>query len=135
MKILIVKLSDRSIVSKYEDDAPNQAKYGGPWGDASQYIHLQCSEAFDSDCIVVNEDMEVEEDSALIANRLEKQWTMLRYQRDVKLTACDWTQLPDSPLNAQDKSAWTTYRQMLRDLPENTEDPTWPVWPNLPGQG
>jgi len=135
MKILIVNKSDRSIASRYEDAAPNQAKYGGPWGDPNQYVHLQCSEAFDAECVKVNEDMEVEIDSTLVAVKEEKQWAIMRSQRDAKLTMCDWTQLPDSPLNSQDKSAWATYRQELRDLPENTEDPVSPVWPTIPGQG
>lgn len=135
MKILIVNLEDRSIASRYEDDAPNQTKFGGPWGNPSQFVHLQCSEAFDWDCVVVNEAMEVEEDQALIDAKTELLWAALRRERDVKLSLCDWTQLPDSPLNAQDKSDWGVYRQTLRDLPENTEDPSAPVWPSIPGQG
>ena len=30
------------------------------------------------------------------------------------------------------KQAWLDYRQSLRDLPSNTEDPTNPVWPTPP---
>ena len=60
---------------------------------------------------------------------------ILRSDRNAKLSACDWTQFPDSPLSAESKSAWATYRQALRDLPGNTgeitnvNDVSWPVEP------
>lgn len=57
----------------------------------------------------------------------------MRSQRDALLAACDWTQMPDSPLTADVKAAWATYRQALRDLPEKTGDPANPVWPSEPG--
>jgi len=40
----------------------------------------------------------------------------IRVQRDRRLAACDWTQLADSPLSAEAKAAWVTYRQALRDI-------------------
>lgn len=54
----------------------------------------------------------------------------LRWQRDGLLYNSDWTQSADAPV---DKEAWATYRQALRDLPANTEDPDNPVWPTQPG--
>lgn len=59
-------------------------------------------------------------------------WNMLRNQRDRRLFMSDRTQLSDTPLTSSQKTAWATYRQALRDLPENTEDPknvTWPLQP------
>lgn len=56
----------------------------------------------------------------------------LRNQRNHKLLISDWSQLSDAPLTSSQKTAWATYRQALRDLPENTEDPknvTWPLQP------
>ena len=32
----------------------------------------------------------------------------------------------------QIKNAWATYRNQLRDLPENTVDPLNPIWPSIP---
>jgi hypothetical protein len=58
-------------------------------------------------------------------------WAYLRAERDQRLAACDYTQLPDAP--EANKAAWATYRQALRDLPEATVDPTNPVWPVAPG--
>jgi len=51
----------------------------------------------------------------------------LRAKRDAALAACDWTQMLDSPLTDADKAAWATYRQALRDLPENGS--AWPTEP------
>jgi len=53
----------------------------------------------------------------------------LRSQRDLLLKSSDWTQVSDAPV---DQSAWVTYRQQLRDLPENTTDPANPTWPTKP---
>lgn len=58
--------------------------------------------------------------------------TALREQRDQLLSKSDWTQVADSPLSGSAKTAWATYRQALRDLPENTVDPKSPSWPTPP---
>ena len=52
----------------------------------------------------------------------------VRAARDRALTASDWTQVADAPV---DKAAWATYRQALRDLPDaegfpNVDLPTSP---------
>jgi hypothetical protein len=57
-------------------------------------------------------------------------WERLRNRRNTLLAACDWAVLPDQP--AARSSAWMTYRQALRDLPENTTDPRQAVWPTPP---
>ena len=59
-------------------------------------------------------------------------WMGLRRQRSTLLSQSDWTQFTDSPLSAESKAVWATYRQALRDLPENTSDPTQVVWPTPP---
>ena len=45
----------------------------------------------------------------------------LRLIRDEALSGSDWTQLVDSPLSAEDQTAWANYRTYLRDLPANTD--------------
>ena len=62
----------------------------------------------------------------------EPSMEQLRMARNGKLAECDWTQLADAPLSSEEKAAWATYRQELRDLPENTENPLEPVWPEMP---
>ena len=60
----------------------------------------------------------------------------LRQRRNNLLLACDWTQGEDSPLNAEKKAEWQTYRQALRDITENyvnlsnKEDVVWPTKPS-----
>jgi len=59
----------------------------------------------------------------------------IRSKRDVLLRGSDWTQLPDSPLAAKDKSSWVAYRQTLRDLPNmysNETDINNVVFPTAP---
>jgi hypothetical protein len=53
----------------------------------------------------------------------------LRAQRNSLLAESDWTQVADAP---GDTEAWATYRQVLRDLPANTDDPNDPTWPTPP---
>jgi len=53
----------------------------------------------------------------------------VRQQRNAKLTACDWTQVADAPV---DKAAWATYRQALRDLPKEAGFPWEITWPTAP---
>jgi len=56
-------------------------------------------------------------------------WKRLRSRRTQLLASCDWTQVPDALV---DRAAWAIYRQALRDLPNNTEDPRNPQWPTPP---
>jgi len=56
--------------------------------------------------------------------------TNVRLKRDEKLAECDWTQVNDSPLKAA--SAWTTYRQALRDVPAQSGFPHTVTWPTKP---
>ena len=58
--------------------------------------------------------------------------TAIRAERDTRITSSDWTQLPDVPLTAAQKSDWAAYRQALRDVtaqPTFPQSVTWPVPP------
>lgn len=55
-----------------------------------------------------------------------------RKNRDGRLSFCDWTIMPDSPLSDSDKAAWQTYRQALRDVPEQENFPDNIAWPSMP---
>ena len=52
-----------------------------------------------------------------------------RLERNFLLTSSDWTQLADAPV---DKTAWTTYRQALRDITEQDGFPNLIEWPVEP---
>lgn len=66
----------------------------------------------------------------LAQQEINAAWGRLRSLRDQILQSCDWTQVPDAPV---DQAAWAAYRQALRDLPGNTVDPENPNWPQPPG--
>ena len=56
----------------------------------------------------------------------------VRYERDELLAQCDWTQMPDSPLNSTIKQSWFDYRIALRDITEQSGFPTDITWPTAP---
>ena len=64
-----------------------------------------------------------------IAERTSAKESEVRQQRNQLLSACDWTQLPDAPV---DTAAWATYRQELRDLTAQAGFPWEVVWPEEP---
>lgn len=55
----------------------------------------------------------------------------IRVVRNSLLRESDWTQMEDSPLCEEKKSAWKNYRQELRELTEN-DNLTVIVWPSKP---
>lgn len=66
-----------------------------------------------------------------ITERAEAQWKSVRSDRNKRLAACDWTQLPDAPLTNIVTGQWAIYRQALRDITTQT-DPFNIVWPPEP---
>jgi hypothetical protein len=68
----------------------------------------------------------------------EKVRTWIEGARFFKLLNSDWTQLADCPLSAEEKAAWATYRQALRDITDNIDLPNlkshiavpWPTPPS-----
>jgi hypothetical protein len=60
---------------------------------------------------------------------IEEQRVQIRSKRDSLLTASDWTQVSDAPVN---QSAWAEYRQALRDIPQQEGFPIDVAWPVKP---
>ncbi|WP_285905703.1 tail fiber assembly protein, partial [Pseudodesulfovibrio pelocollis] len=64
--------------------------------------------------------------------------TAIRAERDARLTASDWTVLPDSSLTGAAQDECIAYRQALRDVPSQPGFP-WQgdvaaaPWPTVPG--
>ena len=56
----------------------------------------------------------------------------IRARRDRLLAATDWAVLPDSRLDAQSLEAVKTYRQALRDVPQQEHFPGAITWPRMP---
>ena len=60
-------------------------------------------------------------------------FTQTRMQRNSMLVTSDWTQLPGGPLTDEQKTAWDTYRDELRDYPAQSDKvSTLPAWPTPP---
>lgn len=53
----------------------------------------------------------------------------VRAERNSFLAASDWTQVADAPV---DQAAWATYRQALRDIPNQPGFPRDVAWPTKP---
>jgi hypothetical protein len=70
-----------------------------------------------------------EQYEAYCFNKDAEQAKVVRDDRNKRLAECDWTQLPDAPVDA---TAWASYRQALRDI---TSQPGFPwdlQWPGQP---
>ena len=52
-----------------------------------------------------------------------------RAQRNILLSASDWTQVADAPV---DQAAWAVYRQALRDITVQSGFPETINWPVAP---
>lgn len=53
----------------------------------------------------------------------------VRIERNLLLKQSDWTQVADAPV---DQAAWATYRQALRDVPDQEGFPFIIDWPSKP---
>ena len=98
-----------------------------PYNHATEKLVLANPHLFDGMCCLV--DVEPLTDEELNA-RTNTQWQVIRTQRNQILKDSDWTQVSDSPV---DKSAWSVYRQQLRDITKQS-DPFKIVWPTSPNQ-
>jgi len=52
--------------------------------------------------------------------------------RNKLLFSTDWTQIPNNPLTSEQQAEWATYRQELRDIPQQSGYPYNVVWPVAP---
>lgn len=72
----------------------------------------------------------------VLANRLaqteEQIAAKVRAERNALLSACDWMVLSDAPLTELQKSSGVTYRQLLRDVPDQVGFPQNITWPSEP---
>ena len=63
---------------------------------------------------------------------LADKWANIRNFRNKDLASSDWTILDDSPLANSKKLEWQNYRQKLRDVPKDNDDPDDINWPTKP---
>ena len=83
--------------------------------------------AFDADGNQITLDQSLV-DAAATELVTENAWSDLRSKRSKLLAETDYLALSDATLSEEMR----TYRQALRDLPDNTSDPANPTWPVKP---
>ena len=83
--------------------------------------------AFDANGVQITLDQSLV-DAATAEIVTENAWSDLRTKRTQLLTETDYLALSDVTLSEDMR----TYRQALRDLPDNTSDPANPTWPVKP---
>jgi len=79
-------------------------------------------------------DLTAEEEAELDARTeaADLDLSMVRSQRNGLLSGSDWTQLGDATLGDHTAEEWRTYRQALKDIPQNHTRVSEVVWPNDP---
>ena len=98
---------------EYNDGTPNERL-------EELGIFEQAVEDYNNEIVRIENQRIADEEAAEAARDY---WSELRTLRDQRLTESDWTQVADAPLTEEQKIAWQSYRQALRDLPENITDP------------
>ncbi|GEM77192.1 tail fiber assembly protein [Vibrio sagamiensis] len=63
---------------------------------------------------------------------INEAWLHIRNVRDHLIQMTDFTQMNDAPITREKKLAFASYRQALRDLPQNFTNPNDVVWPEKP---
>ena len=59
-------------------------------------------------------------------------WVKVRKQRNQLLKDSDYIMVSDAPITAEKKEEWETYRQVLRDIPQDYDSPDEVVYPDKP---
>ena len=126
MKSLIIKRSDLSIASRYDGSA-DQSKYGGPWGDPEQYLHMDFDEnEMDADCVIAEldgEEIVLAEDQDLLDAKLqagrEAKLSLMRNMRDVKLLDVDIMVNELTLGERADTAAVALYRNQLKGITDS----------------
>ena len=62
----------------------------------------------------------------------EVKWDRIRTKRNQLLGESDYIILADAPVDETQKQEWTTYRQALRDIPQDYDSPNEVVYPDKP---
>jgi hypothetical protein len=73
-----------------------------------------------------------EKDEYYLSLKTTYSYANLRADRNEMLMRSDWTQLPNSGLSEAKKIQWETYRQALRDLPEEMTEELEYTLPEVP---
>lgn len=112
VKVIQVQVSVRGAVT-------NSGQFPS-MSDANEWVNKN-RPTFDAQAVITMNDIT----QAYYAN-------LVRQRRNELLSACDWVVASDNRIPLLKKPAWLSYRQALRDLPQNTNDFTNVTWPTPP---
>lgn len=143
----IVETKSKTLTAKVEAEEGRDQEVTSSKGASNEQCMLRVPDDTDADYVQVDgtaangelglqaSDLSLSEDTA---SKYADAWAAIRATRDTKLTDTDWTQITDAPLTPTQVTNWATYRQELRDVPENTPDPNsfdtendWPIEPQV----
>ena len=97
----------------------------GNWVESYEEVDMFSDTTDEAGVITTKAEHETAYTARLVAAKEES----IRVQRNQKLLNSDWTQVLDAPGY---REVWATYRQALRDVPQQTEFPTTVDWPVEP---
>ena len=132
----IVECTDEDVYARltqlddYQSSSPDTGTvYNIKWSNSK----VNCEEILDTDGKSQSPKVYVKshfkgDDTAKDARILAEKWTAVRRDRDQRLAETDYLALSDSTLSSNMK----TYRQSLRDVPEDNSDPDNISWPTKP---
>ncbi len=133
---IIVRKLDLEILGHYEADAKDDTSNNRSHLHAEpQAAHIELLEELDPACLkceMVEDEMVLSEDADKVTAKEAGVWASVRADRDARLLASDKYVLTDYPISPEDLQLVKDYRQALRDLPEELEDPSEVVWPEFP---
>jgi hypothetical protein len=131
---VIVHLSNLSVNTYYQADAPNYGMFGGENGSPQASAHLPVPDglAWDTVMAIRAEDGTIQllEDPTKLAAKTQAQWTSVRAQQRQKLYESDWT-CSVTDYEVPNKPEWVQYRAALRDVTKQS-DPFAIMWPPVP---
>ena len=67
-----------------------------------------------------------------LENKNNEAWKKIRKERNQLLKDSDYIMVSDAPITTEKKEEWTTYRQALRDIPQDYDSPDEVVYPDKP---
>jgi len=113
------------ILAMYEYTEVDQSR-------APTATHIEVVPPLDYRAVIVNKDLTLSPDTDKMNEMYTWEYQGIRKQRNDLLYKSDWTQIPGGPLTDEQKAAWATYRQQLRDLVIEGTCPLDFVWPTPP---
>ena len=74
----------------------------------------------------------VTEPAGWLENKNNEAWRKIRKERNKLLKDRDYIMVSDITITTEKKEEWTTYRQALRDIPQDYDSPDEVVYPTKP---